>query len=147
MRTEKVAAALWIRLVKCHGLVLREVRARENGTGVTLPQFDALAQLLRHPAGMSPGALSDALLVTAGNVTGIVARLAARGLVTRDPRPDDRRAAVIRLTPAGRRLAGAKVARHERRLRRIFSVLPAADQGRITRSLDRLRASLERRTR
>lgn len=146
MKPEKLAAGLWIRLAKCYGLVLREVRAFENGSGVTLPQFDALAQLLRHPAGMTAGALSRALLVTAGNVTGIVSRLAARGLVTREALPHDRRAALVRLTPAGRRLAQAHVARHERRLRKIFSVLPAIDQARIRKSLERLRRSLERRS-
>jgi DNA-binding MarR family transcriptional regulator len=141
----KRAAALWVRLAKCYGLVLRDVRAFESRAAVTLPQFDALAQLLRHPEGATATALSEALLVTRGNVTGIVARLVARGLVRREVLPRDRRAAILRLTPRGRRIAAAHVARHERHLRKVFGSLRASDQAALRRSLDRLRRSLERR--
>ena len=74
----KQAAGVWIRLVKCHGLVMREVRRRVAQSDTTLPQFDVLAQLLRHPQGMTSTELSRVLLVTAGNLTGIVDRLEAR---------------------------------------------------------------------
>ena len=79
----KQAAGVWIRLVKCHGLVMREVRRRVAQSETTLPQFDVLAQLLRHPQGMTSTELSRVLLVTAGNLTGIVDRLEGRELVTR----------------------------------------------------------------
>lgn len=137
------AAALWIRLAKGYGMVLREVS--RGARSLTLPQFDCLAQLLRHPDGMTAGALSRSLLVTAGNVTGIVARLQARGLVRRARDPRDRRAAILTLTPAGRRVAQAEVARHERLLERVFSGLPLAERARLARSMDRLRHALEPR--
>lgn len=135
----KDAAAIWVRLAKCYGLVLREVR---NGQGsLTLPQFDVMAQLLRRPRGMSMGELSVALLVTKGNVTGLVRRLASRGLVRARP-GGDRRVRVLRLTRAGLRLARREVAAHERRLRRILAAAA------IRESLGRLRHVLaERRTR
>ena len=139
------AAAIWIRLAKCYGLVLQRVRTLPDRSGLTLPQFDALAQLLRYPKGMTAGELSHALLVTAGNVTGIVARLRSRGLVVRETRPDDRRTAALRLTPAGRRLALAAVLRHERHLENVFSKMPGPERTRLRRSLDRLRGSLELR--
>ncbi|MBI4229816.1 MAG: MarR family transcriptional regulator [Planctomycetes bacterium] len=145
--TGKSAAALWVRLAKCHGLVLRHVQHAQAriDQATTLPQFDVLAQLSRHPEGMTAGALSRALLVTAGNVTGIVSRLVARGLVARSLAPSDRRSVVLRLTPAGRRAARAQVARHERALGRILGGMPRRSQVEVARSLDRLRDALEMR--
>jgi DNA-binding MarR family transcriptional regulator len=142
MRDEQLAASLWIRLAKCYGLVLREVRSR-GANDLTLPQFDALAQLLRHEGGMTAGALSRALLVTAGNVTGIVDRLEARGLVSRRTLPEDRRTVLLTLTPVGRRLATREVRRHERLLGRVFRGVPRDDQERLRAALDELRAALE----
>ncbi len=143
MKREKEAAGLWIRLAKCYGLVLREVSRPRDG--LTLPQFDCLTQLLRHPEGLTAGALSRALLVTAGNLTGIVARLRTHGLVSRRPHPRDRRSALLFLTSRGRRLALAVVPRHERRLQRLFAGLAGGERLRLRASLDRLRETLEPR--
>ena len=108
----KQSAKLWIRLVKCHGLVLKAVRRRVGASDTTLPQFDVLAQLLRHPEGMTSTELSRALLVTAGNLTGIVDRLEARELVTRQAQSDDRRVRRLTLTGKGKRLARRARAHH-----------------------------------
>jgi DNA-binding MarR family transcriptional regulator len=48
--------------------------------------------------------IASELACDASNATGIIDRLAARGLVERRPAPHDRRAKVVRLTPAGQRL-------------------------------------------
>lgn len=140
--TSTSAAAVWVRLAKDYGLVLREVQRVPRG-GLTLPQFDCLAQLLRHPGGMTPSALSRSLLVTAGNVTGIVARLEGRGLLARRPHPTDRRAFVLTLTPKGRKLALSEVVRHEQSLERLFETLGGPERTRLSASLDRLREALE----
>ena len=141
----KVAAGLWIRLAKCYGSVLREVRNGQVDTELTLPQFDVLAQLLRHPGGMSAGELSEALLVTAGNVTGLVSRLERRGLVRREASEADGRVRVLRLTPRGKKIARAAVARHERWLAEIFGELAPREQERMSHSLDRLYRAMETR--
>ncbi len=151
MRRDQLSASVWVRLAKCYGLVIREVRRRGVGEGLTLPQFDALAQLLRARDGMSPTGLSRALLVTAGNVTGLVARLRARGLVAREADPHDRRAAVLRLTKPGRRVAVSEVARQERILREVLGPLPGSRQAQLKSALEDLRRALDeessRRTR
>lgn len=143
MRGEKLGAAVWIRLAKCYGLVLREIRDRQLDHELTLPQFDVISQLLRQPEGMTAGALSRALLVTAGNVTGIVARLRARGLLERIAHPSDGRVTILRLTPAGQRAARNEIARQERQLDDIFARLPAEEFERINAALDVLRHSVE----
>ncbi len=109
----QLAISVWVRLLKAHGLLLREVRRRVPQE-LTLPQFDVLAQLHRRPEGMTPGQLTRELLVTAGNVTGIVSRLEALDLVARRPVPEDRRAVRLRLTARGRRLMARAIPRHRR---------------------------------
>ena len=138
------AAGLWIRLAKCYGLMLREVRQHQNGRGPTLAQFDVLAQLLRSPEGMTAGQLSEALLVTAGNVTGLVDRMAEQEWVTREPSAEDARVRIVRLTGPGKRLARREVAHHERLLEDILGPLSASDRRSLSRSLDRMRHALER---
>ena len=66
--------------------------------------FDVLSALRRagEPYELSPGQLVQQTLVTSGTMTNRVDRLAARGLVTRDPNPDDRRAVLVVLTDNGR---------------------------------------------
>lgn len=73
-------------------------------SGLESWEFDVLAALRR--AGpehrLSPGQLLKETMVTSGTMTNRVDRLAARGLVTRDPHPEDRRAVLVGLTEAGR---------------------------------------------
>ena len=145
MKREKITASLWIRLAKCYGLVLREVRNGKALAETTLPQFDVLVQLLRRPEGTTMSGLSRALLVTAGNITGIVKRLRSRGLIQARTLPNDRRAKVLRITAAGRRVAKAEIRRHERHLNNVFSAVTTGEQEGLRKSLDSLRTALESR--
>lgn len=140
---DKLAVGLWVRLAKVYGLMLREVRESQTRSDVTLAQFDVLAQLLRHPEGMTSGELSDALLVTAGNVTGLVDRMSARGWVTRRASPTDQRVRIVRLTALGKRIATREVKRQETMLGEILRGLPATEQATLTENLDSLRGVLE----
>lgn len=67
-------------------------------------EFDVLAALRRAgaPYQLSPGRLVRETLVTSGTMTNRVDRLLARGLVRRQPDPDDRRGVLVRLTEEGR---------------------------------------------
>lgn len=121
---DQLAVSVWVRLLKAHGLLLREVRRRVP-TELTLPQFDVLAQLYRRPDGMTPGELTRELLVTAGNVTGIVARLQALGLVERRRVPEDRRTVRLRLTARGLRAMRQAIPRHRRELGALFGAVEA----------------------
>ena len=73
---------LWLRLLTCTTLIESEVRRRlREQFGITLPRFDLMAQLDRAPDGMTLGELSQRMMVSNGNVTGLVDRLV-------EPRPD-----------------------------------------------------------
>jgi DNA-binding MarR family transcriptional regulator len=140
----QLALSVWVRLLKAHGLLLREVR-RCVPPALTLPQFDVLAQLHRHQEGMTPGMLTRALLVTAGNVTGIVDRLTTLGLVERQPVPADRRAVRLSLTARGRRIMNRAIPRHRRDVGMLLGPLPESDLARLRDLLGALNKSLEER--
>jgi DNA-binding MarR family transcriptional regulator len=82
----------------------RQRSAAFADSGLESWEFDVLAALRR--AGpehrLSPGQLLRETMVTSGTMTHRVDRLAARGLVTRDPHPEDRRAVLVVLTDQGR---------------------------------------------
>lgn len=137
-----VALSAWVRLLKAHGLILREVR-RAMPRALTLPQFDVLAQLYRRPEGMTPGELTRELLVTAGNVTGIVRRLRSMGLVDRRPVPGDGRAVRLRLTPRGRRAMAREIPRHRRDVARILAGVSHRDKLALRDLLGRVTTALE----
>jgi DNA-binding MarR family transcriptional regulator len=129
-----LALSVWVRLLKVHGLLLREVRRLVPGD-LTLPQFDVLAQLDRRPEGMTPKELTRALLVTAGNVTGIVERLVERRFVTRVAVPHDRRTVRVVLTPEGRRRIAEALPAHRRDLARLFADVPPSALAALRESL------------
>ena len=139
---EQLALSVWLRLLKAHALLLREVRRRVPET-LTLPQFDVLAQLHRRPEGRTPRELTRELLVTAGNLTGVIARLSRLGLVRREPVPGDRRAVRIRLTPRGRRVMRRAIPRHRRDVRRLLAHVSAPQLLRLRELLGELNRGLE----
>ena len=137
-----LALSVWVRLLRVHGLIQKRLRA-ELPSDLTLPQFDVLAQLDRHPGGLLPSELTQALLVTAGNVTGIVRRLEARGLVERLSVPHDRRAVRVRLTPRGRQRAALALSEHARALEGVMAGTPSSDLDELRRRLGALARNLE----
>jgi DNA-binding MarR family transcriptional regulator len=140
---EQDAISAWLRLLRVRALVEREVR-RGLGEGLTLPQFDVLNHLFRSTGGMTFVELSRELLVTAGNLTGIVDRLEDLGLVRRAPHPGDRRAIRLTLTPRGRAMVRARVPAHRRAVARLLATLPRRDLRALRSLLGRLRERLER---
>lgn len=118
------ALRLWLRLLSCTQLIERRVRSGlRDSFQTTLPRFDLMAQLERHPEGLMMKELSHRLMVTGGNVTGITDQLVAEGLVERVPVPSDRRAFLVRLTEAGRSAFEAMAVEHEQWIVQAFEGL------------------------
>ena len=133
----RIGLSVWLRLMKAHGLILREAR-RSVEPDLTLPQFDVMAQIAREPDGISLVELSRRLLVSAGNVTGIVDRLRRGGLVTREAHESDGRATRIRLTARGRRRMAELLPRHARDIEALFEGVARSDLRRLRDLLGRL---------
>jgi len=134
---------LWLRLLTCTLTIERRVRAQlREQFAITLPRFDLMAQLERHPQGLKMGELSRRLMVTSGNVTGLTDQLAAEGLVERTPIPADRRAYLVRLTPKGKHAFDAMAAAHERWIIDIFSGMSETERGKLHALLGQLKTTL-----
>ena len=137
-----MSLSLWLRLMKAYNLLLREAR-RSIGTDLTLPQFDVMAQLRRQTGGMTFVELSRHLLVSPGNLTGIVDRLERDGLVARAAHETDGRATRIRLTSSGRRRMARILPRHARDIESAFGALPRGEVRQLRTLLGHLTRALE----
>jgi DNA-binding MarR family transcriptional regulator len=113
--------------------------------GITRADFDVLATLRRagNPDGLSPGRLTSALMLTSGGMTSRLDRLERAGLVARRPDPEDRRALLVTLTPAGRDLIDEAVVAGLAVQQQLLGDLPADKQRRVNDLLRELLASVE----
>jgi DNA-binding MarR family transcriptional regulator len=137
------AVKLWLRLLACSTQIEQEIRTRlRQRFATTLPRFDYLAQLERHPEGLRMNALSRYLMVTGGNVTGLTDQLVAEGHVQRLADPTDRRSLIVRLTPAGRAQFLRMAAEHEAWLVELFDGFDPAHKEALYEMLGRLRVHL-----
>jgi DNA-binding MarR family transcriptional regulator len=138
---------LWLRLLTCATLIEGEIRTRLRANfDVTLPRFDLMAQLEKSPEGMTLGQLSRRMMVSNGNLTGLVERLVEQGLVDRLPHPTDRRAAYVCLTESGRTSFAAMAAAHADWIADLFDGLDEPDITVLMRLLARLKTSVRATT-
>jgi DNA-binding MarR family transcriptional regulator len=137
------ALRLWLRLLTCSQLIETQVRGRlRSEFDCTLPRFDLVAQLDRHPEGLKMGELSRRLMVTGGNITGITDQLEADGWVERTDVENDRRAWLVRLTPRGKKAFRQMAAVHERWIVDLFAEASPRDLEQLFRLLGKLKQAL-----
>ena len=135
---------LWLRLLTCTTLIEGAVRGRlRERFGVTLPRFDLMAQLDRAPDGMTLSDVSKRMMVSNGNVTGLVERLVVSGHLDRRTSDSDRRVQVIRLTRLGRAEFRRMAAEHETWIADIFSELTSKDVRELMRLLAKAKGSAQ----
>jgi DNA-binding MarR family transcriptional regulator len=140
----KQSLRLWLKLLSCSMVVEKRLRARLDGDfKTTLPRFDVLAALERHTDGLKMSALSESLMVSNGNVTGVVIRLIEDGLVTRTVDEEDRRSATVRLTRKGRDTFLKMAAANEQWMDEMFAELSDNQAEDLMRLLTHLRRSIE----
>ena len=132
---------LWVRLLRAARPIEVELRRRlAREFGVTLPKFDVMAALARKQAGMTMTEVSRLLMVSNGNVTGLIDRLVAEGLVVRIANERDRRATFVRLTRKGLRLFTSMAAAHEAWINEILASFSRERSEALVALLDDLRA-------
>jgi DNA-binding MarR family transcriptional regulator len=139
---DKLELKLWLRLLTCTNLIEANVRnlLRAN-FDTTLPRFDLLAQLDRAPDGLTMGELSSRLMVSGGNVTGLVEALRRDGMVARKPHPADRRSQIISLTAKGRRFFHDMTPVHEQWIDRLLGGMTRAEMEQLFELLAKLKRS------
>jgi len=145
-QVDHVSLRLWLRLLTCHNLV--ETRLRQHmrtSFDTTLPRFDLMAQLDRHPEGLKMRDLSRLLMVTGGNITGLIDRLVGEGLIERCEDPADRRAYYARLTAEGQRQFREMAGQHEAWVISLLSELSEPEQQQLSQLLGKLKGRLAER--
>ena len=130
------AIGVWERLLESHNLILGEVRRRLADT-CTMPRFDLLANLERQD-GQTLAALSRRMLVTAGNLTGLVDRAERDGVVERRADPRDRRLSRVYLTDKGRELITELLPKHAEHVGALLEGRDANDKRELRRLLGKL---------
>ena len=98
---DRFRAAYWQALHDLDALRLRQWERSQ----LTLPQLRVLFQLRRTP-GVTTGQLARGLGITVSTTSGLVSKLADRGLVARGSNESDRRQIPLELTETGQELAG-----------------------------------------
>ncbi|AZO20181.1 MarR family transcriptional regulator [Mesorhizobium sp. M1E.F.Ca.ET.045.02.1.1] len=137
---------LWIRLLRASRTIEAELRERlKKEFDTTLPRFDVMAALYRVPEGMLMSDLSRFLLVSNGNVTGIVDRLVSEGLVARARRNGDRRTSMVRLTEEGTKSFAEIAAAHENWVGELLGNVSEDEARRLTGMLKSFRSNWEGR--
>ena len=135
---------LWIRLLRVARIVEAELRDRlKRDFDTTLPRFDVMSALHRQPDGMLMSDLSRFLLVSNGNVTGIVDRLVSDGFVVRSNREGDRRTSIVRLTADGSVRFAAMAAAHEVWIDDLLKDIGADDATQLSSMLKAFRSNWE----
>jgi len=134
---------LWLRMLSCTTRIENEIRSRlRTSFGITLPRFDLMAQLERHPDGLRMGELSKRMMVTGGNITGIVDQLEREELVLRVQDARDRRASAVKLTAAGRAAFAGMAVEHERWIEEMLADVPGEDKAAMVEMLSTIKSRL-----
>lgn len=135
---------LWLKLLKASKLVEEEIRRRlRRECDWTLPRFDVMSALYSAENGLRMSDISKRLRVSNGNITGIVDKLTAEGLALRVAVPGDRRANLVQLTPAGRKVFETHAAAHETWINDILGGLDGDDIDGMILRLDHMTRFLE----
>jgi DNA-binding MarR family transcriptional regulator len=135
-----LSVRLWLRMLSCTNRIENIVRQNlQANFATTLPRFDLMAQLERAPHGLKMSELSQRMMVTGGNVTGITDGLEKEGLVVREVDPADRRVYRVRLTAEGERQFRRMAGEHEQWVIALFERMSSRDKGQLVALLGELK--------
>jgi len=139
----KQALRVWLQLLTLTTLIEKRIRRNlQTEFDTTLPRFDVLASLERAKGRLTMGELSRRLLVSKGNVTGVVTELERQGLVRRTRDARDRRTHYLTLTTKGQKHFEDLAAAHRAWVTDLFAKGGEPRLDRLLEDLTRLKAAL-----
>jgi DNA-binding MarR family transcriptional regulator len=143
MRSTRFDGDAAARLRMAIGKLSRRLRPTVAGSGLSPSQISALFTIVRRgPLGLSELAELEAMNPTM--LSRIIVHLCELGLIRRESRPDDRRAAVVTATAAGRRVRERVHVERTRALSGYLESLDAKQQAVLLAALPALEALAER---
>ena len=138
----------WLGLLRCFSSIDRVLMRRfSEKFNSSLPRYDVLTALALSPNGMTMGELASSLMVTKGNITGVVNRLKQDGLVRKAKSRSDRRIQSVTLSAEGRALWDAMHADYDETVSEILSGQPTEDLDALSEMLENTRVAVQSKTR
>ena len=127
---DPLAMSIFGRLWRLNAIASKAIEQVHLQFGLTQPEFDVLVTLRRsgEPYTLSPTALYTSLLLSSGAMTNRLDKLEARGLVYREPSPEDRRSMLVALTKTGLALINETMTAHVANEQRLLHSLDRAQQ-------------------
>jgi DNA-binding MarR family transcriptional regulator len=140
---DELEVRTWVQMVHTCKRMERRMEQVLEGHGLSLPQFDILATLTFRGEGVTQQELAERLLVTKGNICGMIDRMESNGWVERRPDPKDRRANRLFLTREGKTLFHSALPKQNAAIKEIMSTLAAGEIQSLYWFLDRLEEGIE----
>ena len=132
----------WLAMVGCFTSVERSLRRRfSSAFRASLPRYDVLTALMQFPGGLTMGQLASKLMVSKGNITGVVRRLQQTAYVKQSRLRADRRVQVVTLTAKGKELWRKMNDEYRAVIEDVLSDMSVSD----TRSLTRMLTSAQKK--
>lgn len=128
-------------LVQCYQAFERYSAAHIQTLGLTPPQFDVVATL-GNTQGMTFRELGERTLITKGTLTGVIDRLEAKNIVSRECCPEDGRSTIVRLTRQGEKIFDRAFPAHISHLREAFGQVCEKELTVLEQGLATLRKAL-----
>ena len=100
----RLQASSWFAVVRAYQECTRQYSHMLAAFGLTVPQFDVMTAIMALGEAATPKAIAAELLVTRGNITGVLHRLQSHGLVATRPNGRDGRSFICCLTCEGQAL-------------------------------------------
>ncbi len=133
-------------VVQCFRRITKSIhefsKAVDREFGITGPQLWAM-RAIDDLGSCSAGDLAGRLFVHPSTITGVIQRLEDKGLIDRRRRPDDRRAIVLRLTPAGKKLLHRGPAQDQGHIVKALQVMSSDEVSKLRLLLDSLVDQME----
>ena len=128
---------LWLVMMKAQRTLARLATRSIEAAEVGLSDF-AVMEMLLHKGPQPVNEIGRRIELTSGAITTAVDRLEARGLVTREAHPSDRRARIVRLTAAGKSKAAEVFAVHKKAMDSAASALSKIERATLIELLKKL---------
>ncbi len=132
------------RMSRASSLLDRSIRENFASFDLQPGEFDVLATLRRSgsPYKLTPGVIGDLTMVTSSAITARIDKMADKGLVKREPDPDNRRIVVVCLTRRGRELINEVIENHVAHEIELMKGLTRAEQEQLAELLRKLLVGL-----
>ena len=142
VQNEEQLAAV-VQMVRTNAKFMQRMHRVFSHYGLSGPQFDVLATLHREE-GIMQQDLAARLLVTKGNITGVVNRMEALGWIERRPDPEDRRTNRLYLAEAGKILFAEVNPKHEAFIYEVLAGFLPDEMQVLRRLLQKLEDAVEK---